>query len=135
MLTDAAGVPLAVTLTAANVHDVTEALRTVVSVPPVRGKRGRPKSRPARLVADKAYDSKDLRGVLRWLGIEPEIPKRGQPERGLGKLRWPVERTIAWLRQFRRLRVRWERSADNHLAFLKLAAAIVCHRIAKRFCR
>ena len=64
VLTDSGGVPPAVTTTAANTADVVEALRVVVSVPPVRGKPGRPKTRPALLVADKAYDSAVLRLLL-----------------------------------------------------------------------
>lgn len=46
---------------------------------------------------------------------------------GLGKLRWVVERTFSWLHQFRRLRIRWERDATLHLAFLSLGCAIICH--------
>lgn len=136
MLTDAQGVPLAVTTTAANQHDVMAALPTLVAHRPIRGRRGRPRWRPAQLVADKAYDSQPLRAVLRWLGIEPRIPRRGQPSRGLGADRWPVERTIAWLHQFRRLRIRWDRRADFHQAFLTLAATVICYRVLRRagFC-
>ena len=46
----------------------------------------------------------------------------------LGRLRWVVERTIAWLHQFRRLRVRYERRADIHQAFLTLGCALICLR-------
>jgi transposase len=111
------------------------ALPTVVDVPPVKGKPGRPRTRPDSLVADKAYDAKDFRALLRWLGIHPIIPHRGDSSRGLGKARWPVERTIAWLHQFRRLRIRWDKRADVHQAFLHLAAAVICHRIyVSEFC-
>lgn len=129
VLTDANGVPLAVTTTAANTHDVVEAIHVVASVPPVQGKRGRPKTRPKSLVADKAYDSQDLRVLLRWLGIHPEIPKRGDDSRGLGQIRWAVERTIAWLHQFKRLRTRYDRRHDIHEAFTSLAAAIICWKL------
>lgn len=132
MLTDAGGVPLAVTVTAANTHDVKAALPTVIEVPPVRGKVGRPRTRPDALLADKAYDSGPLRDLLRWLGIEPFIPHRGDSSRGLGRRRWPVERTIAWLHQFRRLRIRWDRRADFHQAFVTLAASIICYRILQQ---
>jgi transposase len=136
VLTDAAGVPLAVTVTAANTHDIHGALPTIIDVPPVKGRRGRPRTRPNMLVADKAYDSHALRDILKWLGIHPDIPQRGERCRGLGRKRWPVERTLAWLHQFRRLRIRWERKLDNHLAFLQLAAAVVCYRTLKSpFCQ
>lgn len=132
MLTDAGGVPLSVTTTAANTHDVKAALSTVVNVPPVRGKVGRPRSRPSVLIADKAYDSGPLRELLMWLGVLPDIPYRGESSRGLGQKRWPVERTIAWLHQFRRLRIRWDRRADLHQAFVTLAASMVCYRLLQQ---
>ena len=120
---------MAVTISAANAHDVTRALPTILDVPPVKGRPGRPRSRPDALVADKAYDSRDLRDLLKWLGVAPLIPRRGDSSRGLGAARWPVERTFAWLRQFRRLRIRWDKRAEIHQAFLHLAAAVICHRI------
>jgi transposase len=45
---------------------------------------------------------------------------------GLGRWRWVVERTFAWLNQFRRLRVRYEKRPDMHLAFLTLACILIC---------
>jgi len=60
------------------------------------------------------------------------IARRGHPHgSGLGTQRWPVERTICWLHQFRRLRTRWERRADIHQAFLSLACSIICLRKLK----
>jgi transposase len=47
---------------------------------------------------------------------------------GLGRQRWVVERTLAWLHQFKRLRIRWEYRADIHEAFLKLACCLICWR-------
>ena len=44
----------------------------------------------------------------------------------LGRYRWVVERTLAWLSRFRRLTVRYERSGDMHLAFLDFGCALVC---------
>ncbi|WP_410671555.1 transposase [Amycolatopsis sp. cmx-4-68] len=45
---------------------------------------------------------------------------------GLGTIRWPVERTIAWLKNFRRLRIRTELPADVHQAILSLACSVIC---------
>jgi transposase len=45
---------------------------------------------------------------------------------GLGRWRWVVERTFAWLNQFQRLRVRYEKRADMHQAFMHLACALIC---------
>lgn len=120
---------MVVQCTAANRHDVNTLLPLVVDIPAVAGKPGRPKQKPDTLVADKAFDDQALRGLLRWLGIEPQIPKRGDDERGLGKFRWFIERTLSWLHQFRRLRIRWDRRPAVHQAFLSLAASVICYRI------
>lgn len=126
-LTDANGIPLVVILTAANVHDVKELLPLVDNIPPVRGKRGRPRRRPESVQADTAYDSESHRRELRSRGIEPVIPKRNREHgSGLGVFRWVVERTLSWLHQFRRLRIRWERRDDIHEAFICLAESLIC---------
>lgn len=44
----------------------------------------------------------------------------------LGRFRWVVERTLSWLNRYRRLKVRYERRADIHQAFLTLACALIC---------
>jgi transposase len=128
-LTDATGVPLVAQVTAANEHDSRAALPLVTEIPAVSGKPGRPKQKPDTLVADKAFDCEALRGLLSWLGIEPYIPKRGEEEHGLGKFRWFIERTLSWLHQFRRLRIRWDRKPEIHQAFLTLAAGMICFRL------
>ena len=129
MLTDANGIPLSATLTGAHRHDVTQLLPLVDGVPPVRGRRGRPRRRPRRLYGDRAYSSQRHRKALRERHIAPALARRGA-EHGssLGVYRWVVERTLGWLRQFRRLRVRYERRADIHEAFLSLGRSIICFR-------
>jgi transposase len=127
-LTDAAGLPLVAQVTAANEHDSRTALPLVTAIPAVAGKPGRPKQKPDAIVADKAFDGEPLRAILRWLGIEPHIPRRGEDEHGLGTLRWFIERTLSWLHQFRRLRIRWDRKPEIHQAFLSLAAGLICYR-------
>jgi transposase len=127
LLTDAQGVPLAVKLSGANRHDSQMALPLVKAIGPIRRARGRPRQRPQCLVADKAYDSANIRNALRHLGIRPEIPHRLTSEdRGLGRFRWVVERTLSWLSQFRRLRIRYEKRADIHQAFLTIGCALIC---------
>jgi transposase len=136
-LTDGTGVPLVAQVTPANQHDVTTALPLVTEIPAVPGKPGRPKQKPEAFVADKAFDCEPLRRLLRWLGIQPQIPKRGDDEHGLGKVRWFIERTLSWVHQFRRLRIRWDRKAEIHQAFLSLAAAVICYRLwinGNQFC-
>jgi IS5 family transposase len=66
-------------------------------------------------------------GALRTRRIRPEIARRGVAHGSrLGRQRWVVERTLAWLRQFKHLRIRWERRADVHEAVLKLACCLIC---------
>jgi IS5 family transposase len=114
-------------MSAANVHDSRMCLETVDAIAPVRGKRGRPRKRPAKLHADKAYDSRALRQELRRRGITPRIARRRvESSERLGRYRWVVERTISWLNRFRRLRIRYERRADIHLAFLHIGCALIC---------
>jgi hypothetical protein len=73
-------------------------LPIVLASPRVRGRRGRPKELPDELYAGRGYDGEMTRAPLRWPGIEPHIAKRWMPHgSGLGKVRWVVERTIAWL--------------------------------------
>jgi len=120
-------VPLAIELTGANTHDSQPALALVDSVRPIRCARGRPRKRPKALAADKAYDSAHIRKGLRRRGIRPIIPMRyEQGNRGIGKIRWVVERTVAWLNQFRRLRIRYERRPEIHEALLLLGCALIC---------
>lgn len=127
---DACGVPLAVILTPANRSDVTQLLVLVDTIPPVRGKPGRPRRRPDRVQGDRAYDSEPHRRELRRRGIEPVIAKRRTAHgSGLGVSRWMVERTIAWLHKFRRLRVRYDWTPEIHEALLELACCLICHRI------
>ena len=127
MICDAKGVPLAVRLTAANVNDVTQLQPLVEAIPPLRGKRGRPRRRPEAVQGDRGYDSQAHRRWLRRLGIQPVLAERNTEHgSGLGKTRWVVERTLAWLHQFRRLRIRWERLARIHEAFLIMGCIIIC---------
>jgi transposase len=102
-------------------------------VPPIRGRVGRPRRKPRALVADRGYDHDKYRLLLRARGIRPLIARRGVAHgSGLGRWRWMVERTIAWLHQYRRLRTRWERRADIHEGFLKLAVCLVTWRCRQR---
>ncbi|SCD66832.1 Transposase DDE domain-containing protein [Streptomyces sp. DfronAA-171] len=99
------------------------------AIPRVRGLVGRPRHRPGRLFADRGYDYDKYRRVLRARGIKPMIARRGVPHgSGLGKTRWVVERTFAWLHQFKRLCIRYEIRADLHLGLLQLACSIICLR-------
>ena len=95
------------------------------AVPPIRGRRGRPRRRPRELFADRGYAHDSYRRQLRARGIARRGIAHGS---GLGRHRWVVERGFAWLQAFRRLRTRYERRADIHLGLLRLACALICYR-------
>ena len=134
LLTEANGVPLAVRISAANANEITQLWALVEAVPPVRGHRGRPRQRPAKLLGDRAYDSQPHRDELQRHGIKPARARRGTPHgSGLGKERWPVERSLSWLHNARRLRVRYDRHDFIHEAFVKLQICLICHAHL-RFC-
>jgi transposase len=118
-----------VKLTGGNRHDVTQLIPLVDSIPPIAGKVGHPIRRPKAVFADRAYDSNPHREELLERRIAPIIAERNTEHgSGLGIFRWVVERTISWLHQFRRLRIRYERRADIHTAFLLLGCILICHR-------
>jgi len=102
-------------------------------IPAIKGRRGRPRKRPHKLHADKGYDFGAYRRALRARGITPRIARRGlESKERLGRYRWVVERNFAWLGQFRRLAIRYERKAAHYLAFLHLANALTCLRFLQR---
>jgi transposase len=124
---DREGIPLSVTHSAANVHDSKVLEEAVDAISPIRKPRGRPRKRPKKLHADKAYDFPRCREALRKRGITPRIARRGiESSERLGRHRWVVERTLAWLGRYRRLSVRYERRADIHEAFLHLGCSLIC---------
>ena len=135
-MVDRGGIPLAVTLSGANVHDSKMLEATLDAIHPVRGHRGRPgrpRQRPVKLHADKAYDYPRCRRACRARGITPRIARRGiESSERLGRYRWVVERTFAWLNRFRRLTVRYERRKDIHLAFLTLGCSLLCWQALNR---
>ena len=143
IVTDGHGLPIGLHVDSARPHEITLAHETLQTVRVPRP-RGRPRTRPKRLVADKAYDSRAFRQSLRRRGIKVTIPtlerrqrrrpKRGRPIR-VGpayKSRWKVERAFAWMDNCRRLVVRYERLPHCYHAFC-LVAFILCsvNRILK----
>jgi hypothetical protein len=128
-MTDARGIPLAATVTAANVNEVTQVFQVLTDLDPVGGKPGPRRQKPERLQGERGYDSEPVRVLLRWLGITPVLAERNT-EHGsnLGMLRWFVERTISWLHPFGRLRRRLDRLTEIQEAFLRLACGLICLR-------
>ncbi len=127
LVTDKKGIPLAELTTAANVNETTVLEQLIDAIPPVRGKRGRPRRRPEKLHADKGYRWRRNQRVLRRRGIKSRIARPGiESSEKLGRFRWVVERTIAWKDQMRRLGIRYERRDDIYDGFHQLGCALIC---------
>ena len=129
VLVDGGGLPLGVRLESASPGEVTLAEATLAEVKVPRPK-GRPRQKPKRVIADRAYDSDPLRERLAKRGIDLIVPyrqnnKKRKHEDGRKlrryKRRWIIERTNAWLGQFRRLLVRHEHLLSTYRAFFYLA--------------
>jgi len=126
-VTEAAGVPVGVTVAGANRNDhllLAETLQAIVV------RRPKPtRDHPQGLCLDKGYDYDSTRVEAKRLGLTLHLRTRGEEaracRRGRKARRWVVERTHSWLNRFRRLLVRWEKKAVNYEAMLHLACATI----------
>src|ERR1700752_3650727 len=135
VLVDGAGTPLGLHVAAASPAEVTLLDATLATVHVPRAHRaGRPRQRPDRLIADRGYDSNAVRAALDTRGIQPIIPARSNNRRATHqdgrclrryRRRWIVERSNAWLYNFRRLVVRYERSVTIYTALVHVACALI----------
>ncbi len=127
MIGDRGGIPLASVLTGANRHDSTVFEALIDAVPAIKQPSGQRRKRPAKVHADKAYDIPRCRRFLHRRRIKVRIARKGiESRQRLGRHRWVIERTLAWLHRSRRLTIRYERRADIHQAFLTLGCALIC---------
>jgi IS5 family transposase len=129
-IADGSSVPLAVHAASASPHEVTLVGETL--------SERFVEDCPSKLVGNRAYDSDPLDAQLEAEGIEMIAPhrrkNRKQPKTQDGrklrryKRRWKVERLFAWLSNFRRLVVRYERRAENYLGFVQLGCIVILLR-------
>jgi hypothetical protein len=142
LVVDGHGLPLGFQLASARVAEVRLAEQTLDMVAVARP-RGRPRQRPKKLVADRGYDSRGFRQALRRRGMRMCIPpkrrpktwkaKRGRPvvaRKDDYRLRYTVERSFAWLGNFRRLLIRWERRFSVYRSWFTVAVLLLCLRRA-----
>lgn len=126
LVVDDNGLPLNVILTNANCHDSTQLKALLDGMAPIAGKRGRALQHPKHVLTDRGYDCERYRRIPRQRHIYPQTAKRRAGHGShLGMTRWVVERAIAWLHQFRRLRTRYERRADIHEGYLQLGRVMI----------
>jgi putative transposase len=120
-------------LSGANRHDL-KGLRQLLSSGLLTPRPEPSEGEPQHLCLDKAYDAEEAERLLEELGYEGHIKRRGQSdEPGVGEpvypaRRWKVERSISWLNNMRKLRVRWEKKAENYRGLWLLAAALIIYR-------
>lgn len=131
MLTEAAGVPLAVEVAPANRHDMKLVAATLVGMMCARPVDGR----KSKLCLDLGYNYDEVRRIVDMAGFEPIIlgrcdERENKKQLGARARRWVVERTHSWLNRFRRLLVRWEKREDTYLAMLQFACGLIAWRSA-----
>lgn len=104
---------------------------TLDSIVVVRPKPTR--RRRQNLCADKGYAGRPAAQAMQARGYTPHVRQRGEETRACRKAqrarRWVVERTHSWFNRFRKLLVRYEKTAANYLALLQCAAALICWRM------
>ena len=134
VVVDGQAVPIGAHLDSASASEIKLLQPTIEKITVPRKGGGRPRQNPVRIIADKGYDSDPLRERLLKRGIELICPyrknnktKKYEDGRKLRRYRrrWKVERTFAWLQNFRRLVVRWEREIQIYQAFFHLACILI----------
>ena len=138
LLVEATGGPLAVVVSGANTHDaklLAETLDAVIVPRPEPTEEA-----PQHLCLDKGYDNPTGRQAAVERKYTPHIRRIGEEkldeseEKRYPARRWVVERTLAWLSKCRAILVRYDKKAQNYLALLKLACALLWYRRHYRLC-
>ena len=137
VVVDGKGVPLGITVDAANRHDMKMTKTTLQSIvvhrpePTIRAKQ--------HMCMDKGYDYPEVYELLEDYGYTIHIPLRGEHRANCKRIpryrarHWIVERTHSWMNRFRRLLIRWEKRLENYIAMLHFACTYITYRAAGLF--
>lgn len=137
VVVDGQGIPLAAHLDSASPGEVKLIETTLKNVRVPRQGSGRPREKMPRLIYDRACDSDPLRNRLAERGIDlicPHRKNRVKPKTQDGRKlrryrkRWKMERTFAWLGNFRRLVVRYDRNIESYRGFFHMACVLLTVR-------
>ncbi len=124
--------PIGLVIDGANRHDSKMVAATIESIPVERPEPT--EKQPQGMPLDKAYDSAEVRDLVKEFGYTAHIRARGEEaqaikhEAGFKARRWVVERTHSWMNRFRRILTRWEKKPENYLALLHFVCAIITFR-------
>ena len=137
VLTEAAGVPVAVAVDGANRRDLKMARETVEAIADAADRPAPGPGRPQGLCLDKDYDYAEVYALCDEFGFTAHVRRRGEEAAAAVKRsarkkarRWVVERTHSWMNRFRGILVRWSKRADNYLALLHFVCALITLRCA-----
>jgi transposase len=137
VVVDGHGIPVGAQLASAQLAECRLAESTIATVKVPRKGRGRPRSHLKRIIADRGYDSDALRNRFKGRGTELIVPyrkyirnRRFEDKRKLRRYRkrWKIERTNAWLQNFRRIQVRFDRILAVFQGFFHCACLIIALR-------
>jgi len=137
VLTEAQGIPVGAALDGANRNDFKLTRQTIDSIPVERP--APTAAQPQGMCLDKGYDYAEVRDILKEFGFVAHIRARGEEaqnikrQAGYKARRWVVERTHSWLNRFRAILIRWNKKAQNYLALLHFAFAIIAYRASGLF--
>ncbi len=135
LLTAQQGIPLGITLSSANCHDMKKAADTLDATVI---ERPTSEEREQHLCTDKGYDypethqeaaERGYQGHIPQRGLDTPLPELGDPNRHPAR-RWVVERTHSWFNRFRKLLIRWEKKVEHWLGLTQFAACLIVYRRA-----
>jgi putative transposase len=130
-------VPVGAAIDGANRNDFKLSRATIESIPVERPEPTADDEQG--LCLDKGYDYDEVRDTLKEFGFTAHIRARGEEAQdikrraGYKARRWVVERAHSWLNRFRAILIRWNKKAENYLALLHLAFAIIAYRASGLF--
>lgn len=137
IVVDGKGVPLGITVDAANRHDMKMTKTTLQSIVVHRPKPAT--GAKQHMCMDKGYDFPEVYELLEYYGYTIHIPLRGEHRANSKRIpryrarHWIVERTHSWMNRFRRLLIRWEKKLENYVAMLHFACTYITYRAAGLF--
>jgi transposase len=127
VICDANGIPLVIRTGPANQRDDAMVKPLLDGMPMLPDEKGHRRKKPKSLQGDRGYGFVHIIKLLVRLMITSLLAPRGGPHgSGLGKTRYVVERTLAWIGNNRRLKFCYERTGEHFLAFHVLAACVIC---------